>query len=161
NKVPLLVLNATNNADGHPWHFTPYEMGEPQLSAVDSNPPLRRQPYLRDQQVHLWRAVSASACVPVLFEPIAVVFGNTAVNLLDGGVHDNQGASALLDQDCTLLLVSDASGQLSNDAGARTSFAAVGLRADEIVQERLRIALYEALESRRRGSLLRGMMFLH
>jgi hypothetical protein len=90
-----------------------------------------------------------------------VPFGSDRVNLLDGGVHDNQGTSALLANDCTLLLVSDASGQLTNDANASTSFAAVGARADAIVQERLRIALYETLASRRRGSLLRGMMFLH
>jgi len=161
NKVPLLVLNATNQADGHGWHFTPYEMGEPQLSSIDSNPRLRPRELGDDHSVHLWRAVAASACVPVLFEPISVPFGDTAVNLLDGGVHDNQGTSALLAYDCTLLLVSDASGQLDNAANAGTSFAAVGLRADSIVQERLRIALYEALESRRRGSLLRGMLFLH
>jgi predicted acylesterase/phospholipase RssA len=161
NKVPLLVLTATNHADGHGWHFTPYEMGEPQLSAIDCNPRLAPRPLRPGDSVHLWRAVSASACVPVLFEPIAVPFGGEIVNLLDGGVHDNQGTSALLANDCTLLLVSDASGQLTGDATAATSFAAVGARADGIVQERLRIALYETLASRRRGSLLRGMMFLH
>ena len=161
NKVPLLVLNATNHADGHGWLFTPYEMGEPQLSAIDANPRRAPRPLGAGHSVHLWRAVSASACVPVLFEPIAVSFGDERVNLLDGGVHDNQGTSALLANDCTLLLVSDASGQLTNDATAATSFVAVGARADDIVQERLRIALYETLASRRRGSLLRGMMFLH
>jgi predicted acylesterase/phospholipase RssA len=162
NKVPLLVLNATNQAGGHPWQFTPYEMGEPQLSAIDSNPQLARRRYADDFAApHVWRAVVASACVPVLFEPVRVVAGDRAVDLLDGGVHDNQGTSALLDHDCTLLLVSDASGQLSNDTNAGTSFAAVGLRADEIVQERLRIALYESLAARRRGALLRGMLFLH
>ena len=161
NKVPLLVLNATNQAGGHGWHFTPYEMGEPQLSEIDSNPRLAPQPLVPGHSVHLWRAVSASACVPVLFEPIKVAFGSHTVDLLDGGVHDNQGTSALLANDCTLLLVSDASGQLDHATDASTSFAAVGVRADSIVQERLRIALYEALESRRRGSLLRGMMFLH
>ena len=136
-------------------------MGEPQRSRVDSNPRLRRRSYRPDLRVHMWRAVVASACVPVLFEPVHVPFDTGGVNLLDGGVHDNQGTSALLEHDCTLLLVSDASGQFSDDPSASTSFAAVGLRADAIVQERLRIALYDALESRRKGSLLRGMMFLH
>lgn len=162
HKIPLLVLNATTLDGGHPWHFTPYEMGEPQLSAVDASLRRARRPYpLVGGAPHLWRAVTASACVPVLFEPIRVPFDDGETDLLDGGVHDNQGASALLDQDCTLLFVSDASGQLTRDASPSTAFAAVGLRADAIVQERLRIALYEALESRRRGSLLRGLMFLH
>jgi len=161
NKVPLLVLNATNQADGHGWHFTPYEMGEPQLSDIDSNPRLRPIPFSDKEQVHVWRAMMASACVPMLFEPIAVPFGDETLHLVDGGVHDNQGTSALVARDCTLLLVSDASGQLKNDASASTSFAAVGLRADEIVQERLRIALYESLNARRRGALLRGMLFMH
>jgi hypothetical protein len=97
----------------------------------------------------------------MLFEPIAVPFGGETLHLVDGGVHDNQGTSALVARDCTLLLVSDASGQLKNDANASTSFAAVGLRANEIVQERLRIALYESLNARRRGALLRGMLFMH
>jgi predicted acylesterase/phospholipase RssA len=162
NKVPLLVLNATNQAGGHPWHFTPYEMGEPQLSRIDANAQIRRRPYADEYRApHVWQAVSASACVPVLFEPICVNLGTTRVNLLDGGVHDNQGTSALLDRDCTLLVVSDASGQLADDPSASTSLAAVGLRASDITQERLRIALYEALEARQRGSLLRGMLFLH
>jgi predicted acylesterase/phospholipase RssA len=160
NKVPLLLLNATNQAGGHSWEFTPYEMGEPPLPWADSNPRTARRPYGQDR-VHIWRAVSASACVPALFEPIRVNVRGDHVDLLDGGVHDNQGTSGLLGRDCTLLLVSDASGQLAQNPGASTSFVAVGLRADEIVQERLRIALYEALEARRRGSLLRGMMFLH
>ena len=34
------------------------------------------------------------------------------VRLVDGGVHDNQGIASLLEQACSVMLVSDASGQM-------------------------------------------------
>jgi predicted acylesterase/phospholipase RssA len=160
NKVPLLVLNATNQGTGHGWHFTPEEMGEPTTSKIDAIPALARRPY-KDDAPEFWRAVTASACVPVIFEPIGLTFGTQRLNLLDGGVHDNQGSSALLDRDCTLVLVSDASGQLTRDADPSRMALAVGKRAESIEAARLREALYAGLEARKRGSLLRGVMFLH
>jgi predicted acylesterase/phospholipase RssA len=161
NKVPLLVLNATNQETGHGWHFTPEQMGEPTTSKIDAIAARSRRAYAEKEAPELWRAVTASACVPVVFEPIQVKFGGELVNLLDGGVHDNQGSSALLDRDCTLMLVSDASGQLTRDANPSRMALAVGLRAENIEAARLREALYAGLEARKRGSLLRGVMFLH
>ena len=57
--------------------------------------------------------MAASAAVPVIFPPLELrgLYPDRTVRLVDGGVHDNQGTGALLDQDCTLLVVSDASGQ--------------------------------------------------
>ena len=65
----------------------------------------------------LGKAVAASACVPGIFPPIALrgLYPGIDVELVDGGVHDNQGVASLLEQDCTVLLVSDASGQLRDD----------------------------------------------
>ena len=50
-------------------------------------------------QMELARAVSASACVPGLFEPLRIddaYEAATRLQLIDGGVHDNQGTVALL-----------------------------------------------------------------
>jgi hypothetical protein len=83
------------------------------------------------------------------------------VRLVDGGVHDNQGVSSLLEQGCTAILVSDASGQLADAADPTLRMSNTAMRADEIAQERVRVAEYSDLESRHRSGLLRSLMFIH
>jgi hypothetical protein len=83
------------------------------------------------------------------------------VRLVDGGVHDNQGVAALLEQGCSVLLVSDASGQMSSQDFPPTGLLGVPLRANSILQARIRTAQYQDLEGRRRGGLLKGFMFVH
>src|SRR5262249_27399922 len=73
----------------------------------------------------------------------------------------NQGVAALLEQGCTVLLVSDASGQMSAQDFPPTGLLGVPLRANSILQARIRTAQYEDLEGRRRGGLLKGLMFVH
>ena len=119
-KVPILVLNATTLNSCHDWQFTATYMGEPPASInteVDANGRFRRV-YYRDLQriygiIFLGDAVAASACVPGLFPPFSLsgVYPGYTIRLVDGGVHDNQGLVGLLEQDCQVLLVSDASGQ--------------------------------------------------
>ena len=48
---------------------------------------------------------AAAACIRV-----------STVRLVDGGVHDNQGVAGLLEQECSVVLVSDASGQTNMQA---------------------------------------------
>ena len=57
-------------------------------------------------------------CVPGVFAPLRLknLYPNRDVLLVDGGVHDNQGTASLLEQGCTVILVSDASGQLESQA---------------------------------------------
>jgi predicted acylesterase/phospholipase RssA len=169
NKVPRLVVNATTLNTGHAWQFTPTTMGEPPPRIgedIDSNARLPSVTYAdvgAHRTLSLGRAVAASACVPVLFDPVVVdgVHGDSRVLLVDGGVHDNQGVASLLEQSCTVLLVSDASGQMSEEKTPSSAAAAVGLRSDSIFQARIREAQYLDLSSRRRGGLLQGLMFLH
>ena len=47
------------------------------------------------------------------------------VELVDGGVHDNQGVEGLLDRGCTHMIVSDGSGQMPDMARASTRLPAV------------------------------------
>jgi predicted acylesterase/phospholipase RssA len=185
-KVPMLILNATTLNTGHNWQFTATWMGEPPSpidSEVDGNYRLRRM-YYKDapegcKQVRLGHAVAASSCVPGLFEPLALhglyeepkkeqdkkqndkQDKKLVVRLVDGGVYDNQGTSSLLDQGCNILLVSDASGQMNtkNDPGA--GLLAVPLRANTVLQARVRVAQYRELSAQRRASTLRGLMFIH
>ena len=63
----------------------------------------------------LSKAVAASACVPGLFDPIMIPFGDRMVHGVDGGVLDNLGGHAiqLLWQEGMSVLLSDASKPLS------------------------------------------------
>jgi predicted acylesterase/phospholipase RssA len=170
HKAPILVLNATTLNTGHNWQFTAAWMGEPPSTVnneADCNQRLRRMYYGEAppeyRQVRLGRAVGASACVPALFVPLEFprLYGDMTVRLVDGGVHDNQGVSSLVEQGCTVLLVSDASGQLADQGNPTERIASTAARADEIAQERVRVAQFSDLESRRRSGLLRTLMFLH
>jgi len=170
NKVPMLVLNATTLNTGHNWQFTASWMGEPPgniIQSVDSKPRLRRMyydeapaPYTNN--IRLGAAVGASSCVPALFEPLYMpgLYAGVDLRLADGGVHDNQGISSLIEQECSILILSDASGQLNiENAGAGTlgSF----FRSDFVLQERVRELQFTAVEARRDTNQIKGLMYIH
>jgi predicted acylesterase/phospholipase RssA len=170
SKVPILVLNATTLNTGHNWQFTASWMGEPPAETgnnIDANYRLRRMYYSEApqdyQNIRLGYAVAASACVPGIFDPLSFpdLYPNLTVRLVDGGVHDNQGTSALLEQGCNVLLVSDASGQMGEENEPANSFIGVPLRSNSILQARVRIAEFDDIDARRQSSLLKGLMFLH
>ncbi len=171
-KVPNLILNGTTLNTGHNWQFTASWMGEPPAGIddqIDGNDRLRRLYYDGEdtpeahRQVRLGHAVSASACVPGLFEalPLAELYPERVVRLVDGGVCDNQGVGSLLEQDCNVILISDGSGQMSSQNQPSNGLLGVPLRSNSILQARVREAQYGELSARRRASLLRGFMFVH
>lgn len=170
NKVPTLVLNATTLNTGHNWQFTATWMGEPPSSIdaeIDGNYRLRRMYYADApqglQRIRLGHAVAASSCVPGLFEPLVLdgLYPDKTVRLVDGGVFDNQGVASLLEQDCSVMLVSDASGQMSAVDAPSAGMLGVPLRSFSVSMARVRQAEYHELDARRRSSILRGLMFLH
>ncbi len=169
-KVPILILNATTLNTGHNWQFTASWMGEPPAGLseeIDANDRLRRMYYNEAppgyRSVRLGHAVAASACVPGIFEPLALpgLYPDRVVRLVDGGVHDNQGIAGLLEESCTVLLVSDASGQMSSQNRPGDGLVSVPLRSNSILQARVREAQYREVNARRRASLARGVMFVH
>jgi hypothetical protein len=114
----------------------------------------------------LGKAVAASACVPGLFPPITFrgLYADDVdidVELVDGGVHDNQGIASLLEQDCTVLLVSDASGQLRDDEDPKRWLLSVANRSNSVLMKRVRGAQYGDLLGRVRAGTLRGFMGVH
>lgn len=60
-----------------------------------------------------------------------------------------------------MLLVSDASGQMDIANQPSTAILGVSLRANSILQARVREAQFRELDARRRAGLLRGLMFIH
>lgn len=169
-KVPILILNATTLNTGHLWHFTASYMGEPPAgidSEIDGNDRLRRLYYEEApdawKKVRLGHAVASSACVPGLFEPIALdgLYPDRVVRLVDGGVCDNQGVGGLIEQDCNVILISDGSGQMESLRDPSRGLLGVPLRSSSILQSRVRESQFQDLSARRRSHLLRGFMFVH
>jgi len=172
NKVPVLILNATSLNTGHNWQFTTSWMGEPPAfidSEIDGNYRLRRM-YLETEapashrDIDIGDAVAASSCVPGLFMPLELrdlYEDGLTVRLVDGGVHDNQGVFGLLDQNCTVMIVSDASGQMTTVDDPPDEPIGVLLRTISMLQARVRTAEYREIESRRRTGRLKSLLFLH
>ena len=157
-KIPVLTINATCLNTGHPFHFTGSWVGEPkraELYAMEQNSnvvlPLLRFDGARGEHskildsIMLADAVAASAAVPGIVPPLPIhgLYKNSrgdeiVIELSDGGVFDNQGMDALLVAECTHVFVSDACGQLEDERLLSTSALNTGLRANDIMMERIR-----------------------
>lgn len=138
--VPILLLESTTLNTGHNWRFEAMYMGEPprqestdeQLRAdVDKNEILARTKWddlpQHCQNFPLGAAVASSACFPGGFPPMRIpkLFGDLTVELVDGGVHDNQGIEGLADRGCEYIMISDASGQMPDVVRPSTRLPAV------------------------------------
>jgi len=169
SKVPMLVLNATTLNTGRNWQFTASFMGEPVSYGTTVDATERLDAVYFSEAPKKWRqfrlgdAVAASSCVPALFTPIVIpnLFEGRTVRLVDGGVHDNQGIRALLDQDCDLMLVSDSSGQMASLPNPPHAEISVALRTNSVLQARVRVAQHQELQARVRAGQLRDCVFLH
>lgn len=159
NKVPVLILNATSLNSGHNWVFTATHMGEVpprnlNFRDIDKKDRYRRVRYdeitSRDKYFLLGNAVAASAGVPGLFPPMAVsrLYRDRRVQLVDGGVYDNQGIAGLLDPDClcTDFVVSDASGQSEATDKPKTDIVSVLTASSGILGGRVREEAVNSLE---------------
>lgn len=167
-KVPVLLLNTTSLNSGHSWFFTASWMGEPPgLIDIDSNERYRRLYYWQApkhlQKFRLGHAAAASSCVPGLFEPLVLdeLYQERTVKLVDGGVHDNQGVQGLLAEGCTLILCSDASGQMGDVNNPADDPGGVLLRTVSVLQDRVREAEYQDLQGRIESNALQGVFFIH
>ena len=150
HKVPVLLINSTTLNDGHSWVFEARTLGEPPhddpaSKELDKNWRLCRPDEYDDTKTQkdfeLGMAVAASACVPGIFPPLAVsglYAEGVRVELVDGGVHDNQGIQTLIDRGCDEFIVSDASGQMGNEAEPATNTVSVLLRTNNILMDRVR-----------------------
>nr|WP_315255805.1 patatin-like phospholipase family protein [uncultured Flavobacterium sp.] len=170
NKVPQLILNATTVNTGHNWQFTASWMGEPPTyisDEFDVKPRLRRMYYENApeqyQKFRLGYAVAASSCVPVLFQPLVLkgLYENFDLELIDGGVHDNQGIASILEQECNEIIVSDASAQMSDNAVSTDNAMSLFFRVDIILQERLREIQLLDLKSRKFTSIVSKLSIVH
>jgi len=96
-------------------------------------------------QIRLADAVAASACVPGIFKPLAIhdLYWNSrkeeiVVQLVDGGIFDNQGIDALAKSDCHYVICSDGSGQIEDELNPVTKLYSVVNRSNSILMKRVR-----------------------
>ena len=169
-KVPILLINATSLNTGRNWRFEAVRMGEPPRDNpvyldVDKRMRLARTagyealpPRYRD--ITLAHAVAASAAVPGLFHPLAIsrLYPGVRVELVDGGVHDNQGIQGLIDRGCTQFVVSDGSSQMEGEKRPSTSVLATLVRSNSVLLSRIREEQVVRLESR---ATSRAFCFVH
>lgn len=171
NKVPMLLLNATTVNTAHNWQFTASWMGEPPASIdkdIDSTERLRRM-YLHNEVPATYRkfplglAVAASAAVPMLFPAISLegLYPGRKVRLVDGGVYDNQGLFGLMEQDCTVALISDASGHLAVEPRPPGWLPGMIWRLTDMFMDVTRRDSYRLLVRRQQNNRQRHRMFVH
>lgn len=118
------------------------------------------------KQIRLADAVAASACVPGVFKPLAIhdLYWNSlgeeiVVQLVDGGVFDNQGIDTLAKAKCDYVICSDGSGQIEDEIDPVTKFFSVVNRSNSILMKRVR---EETIENLSLGKLeIQGWCLLH
>ncbi|MGC2221291.1 MAG: patatin-like phospholipase family protein [Methylocella sp.] len=163
-KIPILNINATSLNTGSRWDFTAVDLGEvppenpigtigvlPRLRYDDSGLTQKQRDKLG--QITLAGAVAASACVPAIFTPFAIhdIYPpgrngeEIVIELVDGGVYDNQGVDALLSEKCDYIICSDASGQLEENRTPSSQLLPVATRANDILMTRVRAECYDNL----------------
>ncbi len=173
HKVPVLVLNATTLNSGHNWCFTATWMGEmpPRnefFRDMDKKDRYRRVYYKeiesrKEKDFKLGKAVAASAGVPCLFPPLAIsnLYLDRRVELVDGGVFDNQGIAGVLCSDsgqlCSDFIVSDASGQSDTTDNPQTSLLKVLMSTTSILTSRVR----EEMVNSTKNSYTEHVAYMH
>ncbi len=172
NKVPILVINATNLNSGHNWQFQASKMGEPEYMAnmeIDKN---NRFDWVRYESNGLQekyknypigQAVACSSAVPMLFTPIVLkdLYDGYSLSMSDGGIYDNQGLSGLLSEECDYIICSDASGQMDNKMVSTTTIVGTGIRTTDIQMDRNREMIFEELYEKKKKGVLKGFLFTH
>lgn len=170
-KVPILTLNATTLNTGGNWQFTTTWMGEPQQvshTEVGGGDRLRRVYYAdapeRYRRMRLGRAVSASACLAGLFEPMAfpdLYSKQYTVRLIDGSLYSKPGLVGMLEGGCTIMLVSDASSQIAPEANPDSGVLSLISRLQAIVLARLRQSELQNLLLWRFSPTVRQLVLVH
>lgn len=171
NKVPILIINATNLNNGHNWRFTATGMGEsPYMydTTVDKNQVFLYSRYdrfpLDSKDITIGNAVAASSAVPGLFDPIELGDpynqGDT-IKLSDGGVYDNQGIASLVDAECDMIITSDASGQLAFDKEPSNFRFDVLSKIRDILMNKTRDSEFKIAKELYRANRIKGLSILH
>ncbi|WP_417326572.1 patatin-like phospholipase family protein [Halarcobacter sp.] len=172
NKVPILVVNSTCLNNGHNWRFTASGMGESQYmydTTIDKNTihHYTRYGQFNNEEFYnftISEAVASSSCVPGLFDPIELenaYIENENIKLVDGGVYDNQGLASILDEECNIIICSDASGQFNDELEPSSCRLSIIPRINDALMNRSRDQEYELIKSMKDDNKINGLCILH
>jgi len=143
---PKLVLNTTSLMSGERVGFSRVPIsGLNELKKCNKN------------VLCISKIVGASACVPGLFPPVPV----SGDLLVDGGVTDNQGIEGLMENDCDVMLISDASGQIEQLHKLSGKAISVVGRTTSILQSQVRTKLLDLLQDWKKEESGREFAFIH
>ena len=173
-KIPMLIINATTLNTGRNWQFTAVDLGEREpdvkFGSFEKNsvlPAFRYDaptlPAEKYRKVPLSIAVAASACVPGIFQPLALtdLYPEVVPQLVDGGVEDNQGISAILYEKCTHVIASDASTQLVDLDRPSAGIVGVVTRTNGVLMDRVRDQGLESLVLHEEGGTVDRTCIVH
>lgn len=173
-KCPELFINTTLLNTGGPFLFSTSSSGEPIRALrreISKMPTLKWLSYgdfnaggdVDPTAYRLARAVAASAAVPGLLPPMLFrrTKHKTLLALADGGVCDNQGFNALVDNGCSWILASDAAAQLSFQSFPEVASFKVLSSSTDFLMERVREMSYEAVYSLAQRNPNMRFMALH
>ncbi len=168
NKVPRIILNATLLNNGHNWQFSQEGMGEKRYMVhqdTDRNAPrLFRRYDAIGADVTIAEAVAASSAVPAIFDPIEITgFDATCetLRLSDGGVYDNLGLAAILQDECDSVIISDGSRQLDDDLEPSNFRLDVLKRSNDILMHTIRDAEYQRVQSLSERGVISTLSIYH
>jgi len=142
NKVPILVINATNLNNGHNFQFHATKMGEV-VSEFDKN---FRVSFLRSgceiyDKFLISEAVAASSAVPGVFPALKVKLQNVELNLVDGGIYENIGLNALFSENVDKIIVSDGGYEMSNLEELGISYSIKVLRINSYLKRTIDVLM--------------------
>jgi len=142
--IPEIAIGSTNLKSGRHFTFSQRKMGDSKLAY--SVPPVK----FVHENFPIARAVIASSCVPFAFTPITIdtefyedadLALSNPVELVDGGVYDNQGIHKLTEKSSSyrtdIVLVSDAGDKLP-DYPMHTNTIALLIRTVDIFMQRIK-----------------------
>lgn len=172
-RMPRFMINATSLNSGRNWRFSPTTMGEPprrpEVADLDKATRFEAPDRYEDLPTHprdipLSVAVAASSALPGGMHPMSIsqMYPDHRIQLTDGGVHDNQGVQALIDDGCSHALVSDTGGQLLTQEHASPSLLRVLFRTSGILYGRVRQEqLFRLMERPRREGFPEPLGLIH
>jgi predicted acylesterase/phospholipase RssA len=109
------------------------------------------------QQMRVGHAIGSSACFPPVFPPFLVfgVYDDLFVprlGLTDGGVYDNMGVTALIDEGCNEIIASDTAGLFTITPSAASGHVGLATRIPDLLMRALGGVQKEGLRERARVS---------
>lgn len=139
--LPKLIINSTNINFGKVCCFTSdlkdaennfFKFAE-EISKHQANK------YKFDyKKLTIGHAVAASSCVPGLFPPMNILLDKSILSFVDGGVIDNLGISALMEEDYEEIIVSDGSLHIDQTFYYETSQLDMLMRTNDILMDQLK-----------------------